>query len=288
VTEQRALGDLDFEYELNHSYDDDGWFGRALVTEPVATPDAVDLRLDAPVDELRHDAEDLDIDDTDQWYMPPAAEESTADEPVSTHVVQDPQRDVTPWTGVLAPRNGATVAASTATTESWQSKLSNSGAWDFKASAAAPWYRSKRLVVASAAVAVAATVVTGVLVSLRGPAVEESVSPINSSAASKTAEPKPAVPAPALSSTPAPLPPALPPPPPPPPTAAEEIPGPVATRSYYPPRGSAPSQSDMPEIGVTRTPVTRAPMSATPPPPRAPDRNSSTPGDAPRRGWGRW
>ena len=135
MTERRTLGDLDFEYELDHPYDDDGWFGRALIAEPVSTPDAVDLRLDAPVDELRHDADDLDGDDTDQWYMPPAADESTADEPVSTHVVQDPQRDVTPWTGVLAPRNGATVAA---TTESWQSKLSNSGAWDFKVSAPAP------------------------------------------------------------------------------------------------------------------------------------------------------
>jgi hypothetical protein len=284
VTERRTLGDLDFAYELDHPDDDDGWFGRALIDEPDSTPRVADLRLDAPVEELALGADDHDSDDTDQWYMPPAAEESTADEPVSTHVVQDPQREVTPWTGVLAPRNGAPVAASTATTESWQSKLSNSGAWDFKPSAAGPWYRSKRLVVASAAVAVAAIVVTGILVLVRGPGVEESVSPANS----KTAEPKPAAPAPALSRAPAPLPPALPPPPPPPPTAAEESTGPAATGPYYPPRRSAPSQSDMPEIGVTRTPVTRAPLSATPPPPRAPDRNSSTPGDAPKRGWGRW
>jgi hypothetical protein len=182
---------------------------------------------------------------------------------------------------VLAPRNGATVAAST---ESWQSKLSNSGAWDFKVSAPRPWYRSKRLVVASVAAAVAAIVVTGILVLMRGPGVDESVSPANST----TAAPKPA--APALSSATTPPPPALPPPPPPPPppTAAEEITGPAATRPYDPPRRSPPSQSDMPEIGVTRTPVTRAPLSATPPPPRAPDRNSSTPGDAPKRGWGRW
>jgi hypothetical protein len=275
---------LDFAYELDHPDDDDGWYGRALIDEPASMPRVADLRLDAPAEELTLGADDHDSDDTDQWYMPPAAEESTADEPVSTHVVQDPQRAVTPWTGVLAPRNGAAVAASTATTESWQSKLSNSGAWDFKASAAGPWYRSKRLVVASAAVAVAAIVVTGILVLVGGPGVEESVSPTNY----KTAEPKPAAPASALSSASAPPPPALPPPPPPPPTAAEEITGPAATRPYYPPRRSAPSQSDMPEIGVTRTPVTRAPLSATPPPPRAPDRNSSTPGDAPKRGWGRW
>jgi hypothetical protein len=284
VTERRTLGDLDFAYDLDHPDDDDGWFGRAMIDESASTPGRADLRLDAPAEELTLGADDLDSDDTDQWYMPPAAEESTADEPVSTHVVRDPQRDVAPWTGVLAPRNGAAVAASTATTESWQSKLSNSGAWDFKASTAGPWYRSKRLVVASAAVAVAAIVVTVILVLLRGPGVEESVSPANST----TAEPKPGASAPALSSAPAPPPAALPPPPPPPPTAAEEITGPAATRPYYPPRRSAPSQSDMPEIGVTRTPVTRAPLSATPPPSRAPDRNSSTPGDAPRRGWGRW
>ena len=286
MTERRTLGDLDFAYEVDQPDDDDGWFGRALIAGPDSTPDAVDLRLDAPAEELVLGADDPDSDDTDQWYMPPAAEESTADEPVSTHVVQDPQRAVTPWTGVLAPRTGAAVAASTATTESWQSKLSNGGAWDFKASAAAPWYRSKQLVVASAAVAIAAILVTGVLVLLRGPGVEESVSPANSTTAEPKAEPKPAAPAPALSSAPALPPPAL--PPPPPPTAADEITGPAATRPYYPPRRSAPSQSDMPEIGVTRTPVTRAPLSATPPPPRAPDRNSSTPGDAPKRGWGRW
>ena len=156
MTERRTLGDLDFAYELDQPDDDDGWFGRALIAGPASTPDAVDLRLDAPAEELAVGADDPDSDDTDQWYMPPAAEESTADEPVSTHVVQDRQRDVTPWTGVLAPCNGATVAVSTATTESWQSKMSNGGAWDFKASAAAPWYRSKRLVVASAAVAIAA------------------------------------------------------------------------------------------------------------------------------------
>jgi hypothetical protein len=295
VTERRTLGDLDFAYELDHPYDDDGWFGRVLIAGPGSTPDALDLRLDAPAEELALSADDLDSDDTDQWYMPPAAEESTAYEPVSTHVVQDPQRDVTPWTGVLAPRTGAAaaVAGSTAaSTESWQSKPSNGGVWDFKASAAGPWYRCRRLVVASGALAVAAIVVTGILVSLRGPAVEESVSLAESTPASTpastTTEPKPAAPAPALSGAPAAPPPALPPPPPPPPTAAEEITGPAADRPYYPPRQPAPSQSDMPEIGVTRTPVTRAPMSATPPPPRAPDRNSSTPGDAPKRGWGRW
>jgi hypothetical protein len=72
--------------------------------------------------------------------------------------------------------------------------------------------------------------------------------------------------------------------------AQEAGPEPVVPRQYYPqPRQSAPEQSDKPEIGVTRTPVTRAPISATPPPPPKPDNNSATPGDAPgapKRGWG--
>lgn len=269
MTERRTLGDLDFESELDDPDDNDGWFGSALTMAPVGSPEAGELRLDAPLDDTRLDA---DTDDTDRWYLPPAVVEP------ASRAVPDP----TMWTGVLAPRNGRTVVAGPQQT--WESKLSDSGAWDFKVSAAAPWYRSRRLVIASVAVAVAAIVATGILVLLRSPGADESVSPTTPG----TAESKPAEPTPALSSPSAPPPPALPaPPPPPPPTAAEEITGP-ATRPYSPPRRSAPSQSDMPEIGVTRTPVTRAPLSATPPPPRAPDRNSATPGDAPKGGWGRW
>jgi hypothetical protein len=262
VTERRTLGDLDFDSELVHP-DDDGWFGSALMA-PVSPPAVGDLRLDALLD---------GTDDTDRWHVPPAVVEPAA------RAVPEPAT----WTGVLAPRNGRTVVAGAQT---WEAKLSNSGAWDFKASAAIPWYRTRRLVVSSMAVAVVAIVATGILMLVRSPRADESVSPTTPG----TAEPTPAEPTPALSSPSAPPPPALPappPPPPPPPTAAEEITGP-ATRPYSPPRRSAPSRSDMPEIGVTRTPVTRAPLSATPPPPRAPDRNSATPGDAPKGGWGRW
>jgi hypothetical protein len=280
---------MDVECESDHPYDDDGWFGGALIAEPISSPEDRDLRFDAPVDDLRLHADDVDSDDTDQWYMPPVTEETVADEPVPVHGVHDPQRDVVPWTGVLAPHNGRTVATSAAHTESWESKLSSSGAWDFKVSAAVSWYRSKRLVIASVTVAVTASVaaivvMTGFPMSLRSPGREESVSP----AKPTTAQPKPAEPAPTLSGSTAPPPPELPVPPPPLPPAADESTGPVTAPPYHPPRRSAPSQSDMPEIGVTRTPVTRAPLSATPPPPRAPDRNSSTPGDAPKRGWGRW
>jgi hypothetical protein len=282
VTERRTLGDLDFDYGVDESDDNDGWYGRALVADPTPPDDAGEL---APED-LHAETWDTP-DDTARWH--PQAE---AVEPLATRELDDPPRTVprhlrrddpedTQWTGILAPRNGR---HGVAPTTSWQSKLANSGAWDFKASAANPWYRSKRVLTAAGGAAVAALVLAGVLLLLRGSAAgvqETSVSPTNP----PSAEPAPSSPAPALSTAIAPPPPLL--PPPPPPTSAQQITPPAPTRGYTP-RRSAPPQSDMPEIGVTRTPVTRAPMSATPPPPPSPDRNSSKPGDAPKGGWGPW
>jgi hypothetical protein len=286
VTERKILGDLDFESELDNPDDHDGWYGSALVAEPVPAPDAEDLQA-----EEFHDDAGYNPEDTDRWPVP-----TEPAEPTSTHEGAEPLRDDprviraddpedTDWTGMLAPRKGRYGAPAT---ESWQSRLSSSGAWDFKASAPGPWYRSKRAMAAVGGAAVAALVVSVVLLISRSPATDveqsTSVSPTNPT----SAEPAPSSAAPQLSTAGAPPPPPLPPPPPPPPPPAEEITAPPATRGYTPPRQSAPSQSDMPEIGVTRTPVTRKPMSATPPPPRAPDRNSSTPGDAPGGGWGPW
>jgi hypothetical protein len=283
VTERKILGDLDFESELDNPDDQDGWYGSALVAEPFPSPDAGDLTAEEPQVQPWHDPEV----DTDRWPVIMEAVEptSTVELAVQAHEdVRDVGRDGpedTQWTGLLAPRNGR---IGMPPSESWQTKLSSSGAWDFKISSAGPRYRSKRVLAGVGAAVVAALAVTVVLVILRSPAadVDESttVSPTNRTSAA----PVPSSVAPELTTAIAPPPP-LPPPPPPPPPA--EV-APPATRGYTPPRQSAPSQSDMPEIGVTRTPVTRKPMSATPPPPRAPDRNSSTPGDAPGGGWGPW
>jgi hypothetical protein len=263
VTERRILGELDFDDGVNDPNDDDGWFGRAQVeaTESLITPE----RDDPPSDYPRYPAE-YDPEDPD---------------PVNPEPV-DPEPEETPWSAMLAPRNEL---PGVPPTRSWESALANSGAWDFKVSTTAPWYRSKRVLAAAAAVAAVALVLTGVILFTRGSAggVEEStpVSPSNPT----TASPAPSSPAPALSTAIAPPPPPLPPPPPP---SADQITV-APTRGYTPPRRSAPSQSDMPEIGVTRTPVTRAPFSATPPPPRTPDRNSATPGDGRGGGgWGPW
>ena len=171
---------------------------------------------------------------------------------------------------MLAPRNGATVAAST---ESWESKLSNSGAWDFKVLAADPWYRSRRLVMVSVAAAVAAMVVTGILVLMRGPGVEESVSPANPTTGHRSGRTR-AVQctcSAACASRPT-------------ASAADrggEITGPVATRSYDPPRRSAPSHGHAGDR-VTRTPVTRL-RDAT-----ARSRPELVDSGRRQRSWGRW
>jgi hypothetical protein len=121
--------------------------------------------------------------------------------------------------------------------------------WYFEA-APPPWYRTKRVLTALIATvaAAAALVVSGVLLVFRGPgtAVDEStsVTPTAPTTAESTE----------LATSAAP-------PPPPPETSAPPIdPGPVQT---YRPR-NPPRTTKEPEIGVTRTPVTRSPISVSP------------------------
>ncbi len=69
-----------------------------------------------------------------------------------------------------------------------------------------------------------------------------------------------------------------------PPTAKQ--PNPNSGSGRWNPRTSPSRSGSKPEIGVTRTPVTRAPISVAPKPRQVPENNSATPGDAPkRRGW---
>jgi hypothetical protein len=60
---------MDVECESDHPYDD-GWFGGALIAEPISSPEARDLRFDAPVDDLRLHADDVDSDDTTSGKCP--------------------------------------------------------------------------------------------------------------------------------------------------------------------------------------------------------------------------
>ena len=281
MTESRARRDLDFDYVLDDPDDNNGWYGRAQ---------AGDATVMHEVDELEHDdprATWQDDPDTDRWYVPPQeAEVVSAPEPAADDV-DDPRQDEQYDTNdvydkvwdeprddrfnrLYAPRNG-------------RNGTPQIGEWTFAVSRPEPWYHNKRLrtgLIVAAAVAIAVPLVVLAVRSLATGA--EETAPVPSKAPT-SAQPAPPSTAPAAS-TQRPVPPAPPPPPPPPPPPAEqEVP-----RQYYPqPRQSSPDQSDKPEIGVTRTPVTRAPISATPPPPPKPDRNSSTPGDAPGGGgWG--
>jgi hypothetical protein len=130
----------------------------------------------------------------------------------------------------------------------------NVNTWSFRP-APTPWYRTKQALTAiiAASAAVAAIVVSGVLLVFRDPGgtVDEVTSSVTPTA------PTSAQPAPEATSA-APEPP-LPPPPPP------ETPSPVNTAPTYNPTYQ-PRPTKAPEIGVTRTPVTREPISVAPQP----------------------
>jgi hypothetical protein len=115
-----------------------------------------------------------------------------------------------------------------------------------------PWYRTKQALTAivAASGAVAAIVVSGVLLVVRGPAAT-----VDEVTGSRTpTAPTSAVSVPQATSE-------EPPPPPPPPETASG----VNTAPRYNPTYQ-PRPTKAPEIGVTRTPVTRAPISVAPQP----------------------
>lgn len=277
MTQRRALGDIDFDSAFDDP--DNGWFGghvqAAEPTSPRHPEDrSVDLPAPAPVD-AAPDAVEIGTEDTDRWPVPTLDAPSA---PEAAHVDESRIEYVDDLPPTEAPTARRWSDTPSTTTPSWESRLSGSGAWDFKVSAAAPRRYPPKAAVA--AVIVAGLAVAGAVLFLRSPGAADDEAPVVAPSES-TAQPAPTTSAPALSQ--APLPPGLPPPPPPPPPTAEELNPPLVTRDYTPRRQNAPDDSDKPEIGVTRAPATRTQMSATPPPPRAPDRNSSTPGDGPKR-----
>jgi hypothetical protein len=129
----------------------------------------------------------------------------------------------------------------------------NDHTWRFEP-APPPWYSTKQALTAiiAASAAVAAIVVSGVLLVFRGPAnTVDEMTPSVTPTAPTSAEPVPV----ATSAEPEP-----PLPPPPPETAS-----PVNTAPRYNPTYQ-PRPTKAPEIGVTRTPVTRLPISVAPQP----------------------
>ena len=130
----------------------------------------------------------------------------------------------------------------------------NDNTWSFTP-APVPWYRTKQAMTAivAASAAVAAIVVSGVLLVFRG---ADSTGDDNTSSVTPTAPTSVAPVQVASSEAP---PPESPPPPPPTETAASPLnPGPGYNPTYEP------RPTKAPEIGVTRTPITRLPISVAP------------------------
>jgi hypothetical protein len=127
----------------------------------------------------------------------------------------------------------------------------NDHTWRFEP-APPPWYHTKRALTAiiAASAAVAAIVVSGVLLVFRGPAANT----VDEVTASVTPTAPTSAPVP-VATSPAPEPPL-----PPPETASQ-----VNTAPRYNPT-SQPRPTKSPEVGVTRTPVTRLPISVAPQP----------------------
>jgi hypothetical protein len=215
-----------------------------------------DYRLDEPVD-------------TDR--LPIAAHEDLAEpEPGATadefgYLLDDPAEDQGPFEGT-DPETGELYddqytdqyADQYGEPDDDRFDAFNANTWHFKAPPP-PWYRTRQALIALAAVAAAvvALVVSVVLLALGGPSDTDEAPATDTSPTPTTAASTP--------DTTSALPPPSPPPPPPPATsassAASVAPPPVYERPRYEPRPTKP-----PEIGVTRTPITRTQISVAPQP----------------------
>lgn len=130
-----------------------------------------------------------------------------------------------------------------------------------------PWYRGTQAMTAlvAAAAAVVAIVVSGVLLVFHGP-----TNPVDDTApVTPTATATSAAPATVASSA------VLPPPPPPP---SESVASSVNPAPNYSPPRDEPSATKAPEIGVTRTPITRSSLSVAPQPRRPSNQPTPTGG----------
>jgi hypothetical protein len=243
-------------------------FVRSIDT-PRATPST------APIDTAQ------DVDDADPWGFETDTDAreplDAITEPIAVTALHDRLRNAPDDFGLddVPATAGATDRPASAPIGTWEPLLIEQR----RVRVGPPWYLTK-LAAAVAAIAVAAGVLSAVVLVSRGSEQATSVAP----EASTTAAPRPSSGQPAPSSAPpaASPAPAAPPPPPPPPSTTPASPAPVVRNddSWTP---SAPLPTKKPEIGVTRAPS----FSATPPPPPAPPKNSVTPGAA-RPHWGLW
>jgi hypothetical protein len=252
VTEREAPPDWAFDYEQDDPWEDDGWFGREQVVEPMSVDEDPDRPRSQPANDVRDEPHEAPRD----VYRAPAP----------------PIRRLAPPTVNTWTVNG-------------QLRASNYSTLTFKPPPR-PWYRTKQATIALVAVASAAVAVPVVLLVLpSGPATRPEESTSVSPKASTSAQPATSSAQPMPTNAPPPLPP--PPPPPPPPPTEDTGSAPADTQPYPWSRPAAPEPTERPDIGVTRTPVTRAPISVAPHPRQPPENNSATPGDG-RKRWGPW
>jgi hypothetical protein len=245
VIEREARPDCGFGYRRDNPYEDDGWFGREQATDYVSVDAAAEPPRSKPVNHVREE----------RYEAPPAVDRAP---PPPTRRLASPTVNTWMVNGQLPASNNSTLT--------------------FRPPRAR-WYRTKQSTIALIAVAAAAVAVPLVLLvwpdgSSTGPGQSTSVAPQASTIA---AHPSPTTPQP----TPVEALPPLPPPPPPP--SAEDA-GSADSQPYPRARPTAPEPTQKPDIGVTRTPVTRAPISVAPQPRQPPQNNSATPGDG-RKGW---
>lgn len=304
-----TVRDADVEYSFDDP--DEGWFGMVRPVEAAPSAPAVEptgshrvaedgyayaedpARSDPhvalppgepdvgyPQPELREPEALEENTDTDRWSVHDIATAAAVDAASDRDPAPDDRpRAYRPESESIAaalsfapPGRSAVAAVSTPSTPSWESRLSNSGAWDFKATSDGAWYRSKVVLLAGAALVLGAAVV-GIVLALTGPSTDQAPAVAPST---PSAPPTPATSVPVLSSE-APPPPA---PPPPPPPSAEEVSPPVVTRQY------APSYQTPDEPKKPQTNVTRSPLSATPPvPPQQTDKGRATPGESGHHGF---
>jgi hypothetical protein len=230
--------------------------------EPVDTD-----RLAVPVPETPADPEpEVPGDDFDYLFNDPADDRSDA--PPLDGGAPDDRWEGAGWTGGEDAQPVELDPGEDRYDDQYQDQYSdpdedrfdafNANTWHFKAPPT-PWYRTKQALIALAAVPVAlvALVVSVVLLAFSGPSDTEQTPATDTSSTPTTAASTPAT----TSALPPPPPPPPPPPLPPEPSASSIAPPPV----YNQPR-SEPRQTKQPEIGVTRTPVTRSQISVAPQP----------------------
>ncbi|OPX12128.1 hypothetical protein [Mycobacterium sp. AT1] len=278
-----TVRDLGAEYGFDDA--DDGWFGAAQPVDeaPSSQPQPAPPRpappappRPAPPAPPRQEfppaiADDSDPD-TDRWLVEDMnpVESAEPEGPTLAPVFERPETvSVAASLNVVPTRRNGFVRAPAPSSR--ESRLVNSGAWDFKSTPASAPFPKRAVLIAAAVLGVVAAVVGVVVLVLRSPAGDESA-PVAPSESSAPPAPTPSAP---VVSTAAPLPPPVLPPPPPPAEVA-----PPVTRQYQP-SYQTPDPPKKPQQNVTRSPLSATP----PPPPRPTNGGRATPGQSGSHGF---